>query len=226
MKTIKRINLVMATIAAMGIATTASAMPIVGAAVDNFTDQNSVGSTEYRSALGGEAIKYFIPLEGSDCTYGVAGCGTSSDYGNGGPVLSMNLMFSSLQQAASTLYVNFEDLDLEDANDPYGFFESVQVFNENGDAITGLITNIADASVSGNADTQQLMSLNLGVLMDTMYFATLNFSAEYYRNGRNTPEYLIATIEQTTVPEPTVAGLLAIGLMGIGAARKRKRIIV
>lgn len=221
MNPIKKVSVVLAAINAISFASASVAMPVVGVAIDNFTDQNTVGDMEYRSALGGDAIKYYIPLAGSDCTYGVSGCGTSSDYGSGGPIISMNLMFSPVQQVASTLFVNFEDLDLIDANDPYGFFEDLQVFNSNGDAITNLITDIDDPLVDGDAVTQQLLSLDLGVLTDTTYFATLNFSADYYRDGRNTPEYLIATVNQTTVPEPPTVILLSLGLLGFGLARYR-----
>lgn len=234
MKIVRRISVILATVTAMSLATTANAMPIVGVAVDDFLTPESVGSTVFRSALGGDAIKYYIPLAaGADCTYGVD-CGTSSDYGSGGPTMSMNLMFNPVEtMVSSTLYVNFEDLDLEDANDPYGFFESVEVFDSNGDTITGLITNINDillnGTISGNSYTQQLMTVDLGLLTETTYFAQLNFSADYNdyygnpKNGWNTPEYLIATIEQASVPEPTTIGLLALGLIGIGATRLRRR---
>ncbi len=51
---------------------------------------------------------------------------------------------------------------------------------------------------------------------------TLNFQAEYYRDGRNTPEYLIASINQTTVPESSILALLSIGLFGIVVAKRKK----
>lgn len=222
MKTITKTLLTISAIVTLQLASTASAIPVIGVAVDNFTDQNGVGSTAFRSALGGDAIKYYIPLTGAGtCTYG--DCGVSSDRGYGGTVMSLNLMFSPVAtNVASTLSVNFEDLDLVGANDPSWFLEAVQVFDGNGTGLTGLITDIDNPLVTGNAVTQQLLSLDLGVLTNTTYFATLEFSANSRYYAKNTPEYLIASIDQVTVPEPTTVSLLALGLMGIGAIRYRR----
>jgi hypothetical protein len=222
MKTITRILLALSAIGTLCLASTASAIPVIGVTVDDFTTPASVGSTENRSALGGDAIKYYIPLGNTDCTYGIGTCGTQSDSGNGGGILSMNLMFTPVDMVASSLSVLFEDLDLTDANDPYGFFESVQVFDGAGIALTTKITDISSSLVSGNKDTQQLLSLDLGILTSDTYFATLKFDATYYRRGRNTAEYLIASIDHKTVPEPATVSLLALGLIGIGAIRHRR----
>jgi PEP-CTERM motif-containing protein len=222
MKIISKISIVLITTCAMYFSSNASALPIVGVAVDDFITPNNVGSTEYRSLLGGYAIKYYIPLGNANCTYGIGGCGTVSDSGDGGGILSMNLMFTPVDMVASSLNILFEDLDLKDANDPYGFFESVQVFDGSGIAITSLITDISSSLVSGDKDTQQLLSLDLGTLTSNTYFMTLNFQAEYYTNGRNTPEYLIASINQTSIPEPSILALLGLGLLGFALARRKK----
>ena len=79
---------------------------------------------------------------------------------------------------ASSLSILFEDLDLIDANDPYGFFESVQVFDGTGSELTPKITDISSSLVTGDKDTQQLLSLDLGLLTSDTYFATLKFDAE------------------------------------------------
>lgn len=224
MKTITKILMVLSGVCALSVTSNASAVPVTGVAVDNFTSQTSVGGpTVFRNALGGDAIKYFIPLTNSGtCTYGV-NCGTSSDTGYGGTVMSMNLMFNPVvANVAATLSVNFEDLDLIDANDPWWFLEEVQVFDGNGSALTNLIVDINDPLVTGDAVTQQLLSIDLGVLTDTTYFTTLKFSADSKYYGRNTPEYLIATIDQVTVPEPAMVLLLGVGLLSIGAVRRSK----
>ena len=222
MKTFRKVSIVLAAIGAMYFSSNASALPIIGVAVDDFTTPDGVGSTEYRSALGGDAIKYYIPLENTDCTYGDGTCGTVSDSGNGGGILSMNMMFTPVDMVASSLSILFEDLDLKDANDPWGFFESIQVFDGAGTKLTPLITDISSRLVIGDRNTQQLLSLDLGILTSDTYFMTLNFQAEYYRDGRNTPEYLIASINQTSVPEPSILALLSLGLFGVGVARRKK----
>lgn len=223
MKQFKQAHIALIAISAICLSTTASAIPTIGVTVDNFTNTASVGSTQYRSALGGDAIKYYIPLGNTDCTYGINGCGTSSDTGNGGGTLSMNIMFSPVDSVASTLSINFEDLDLIGANDPYGFFESVQVFDSSGNALTSLITDISSGMVMGDALTQQLLNVDLGVLSSDTYFTTLKFNADFYTYGRNTPEYLIASIDQTTVPEPSTLLLLCAGILGIGITGRRNK---
>jgi len=221
MEIYKKVRILLAALGVMCFASTASALPIIGVAVDNFTDKNVVGNTEDRG-IGDDAIKYYIPLGDTSCTYGINNCGLVSDSGNGGGVLSMNLMFTPLVTGASSLSILFEDLDLMGANDPYGFFESVQVFDGSGIGLTGVITDISSSLVIGDKDTQQLLSLDLGILTSDTYFLTLNFQAEYYRDSRNTPEYLIASINQASVPEPSILALLSLGLFGVSVARRKK----
>ncbi len=118
---------------------------IVGETVDALGSDSTVGTTEVRASLGGvAAVKYFIPLTDSPvvCVYGV-NCGTSSDSGDGGTVMSMFMKFSPLPLSGSgLLQILFEDLDLAGANDPYGFLETIEVFDDQGNSLTnGVITN-------------------------------------------------------------------------------------
>ena len=193
----------------------------VGYAVDSYGSSNAVGSTEYRPLLGDTAIEYYIPLtSGGTCTYG-DGCGESSDTGRGGTEMSMFLRFDGLSTtSASTLNIAFEDLDLLGVNDPWWFRETVEVSHSSGS--TGLIDSILSPYVTGDHDTQQFLSMDLGVLASSTFFVELTFTADSRYYARNTPEYLVATI--TSVPLPAT-GLLILGAMGgIGLmARRRTR---
>ncbi len=193
----------------------------IGMTVDGIGSHATVGSTAFRPALGGEAVKYFIPLTwAGTCTYGVD-CGTSSDSGSGGTIMSMFMKSDPVSSSApSWLEILFEDLDLGGVNDPYGFFENIEIFDKNGTSLTGLIYHISSPLVIGDANTQQLLSFDLGVLSETQLWLRMDFRAKYYWKGRNTPEYLIATV--TSVPEPGTLGLLGVGLLGLAFSRRRK----
>ena len=100
---------------------------VIGVTVDGIASDFTVGSTEVRPALGATpAVRYFIPLTytPSDCVYGVT-CGTSPDWGSGGTVMAMFVKFAPVSTSAVTsLEILFEDLDLIDVNDPWGFLET------------------------------------------------------------------------------------------------------
>lgn len=200
----------------------------VGVAVDGIGSSNAVGVTKDVASgahnLPGTAIEYFIPLSGSDCTYGVSGCGTSSDVGKGGPILSMFLKFTPIAGPAN-LSILFEDLDLRGVNDPNKFFESINIFDKDGVSRTGgRIKNINNLLVTGNAATQQILNLFLPASIfdgDTLWLQ-LDFKAKYKskHKARNTPEYLIAKIESVTpVPLPMPVGFVLFGLASLGIAR-------
>ena len=218
-------------------ATAASAATIVGVTVDPNNGNAVVGETEARAALGGQtAVRYFIPLGGpnaSTCVYGVDAlpdgsggvCGLDSDSGNGGPTLQMYLLFEPINVGAEyALDILFEDLDLAGANDPTGFLESIDVLSADGTTSLsgGPITDIASLLVAGNADTQQLLTLALGVVGSNPFLIRLDFAASFISKGKNTPEFLIATI--TEAPLPAALPLVLAGLAGFGfAARGKKR---
>ena len=191
----------------------------VGVAVDAVGSYTEVGLTADRP-IGDDAIMYYIPLGDGSGTYGVDNggtFGTTPDSGSGGGTLTMNLLFDPVSTTGpSQLDIVFEDLDLDGANDPWYFLESLQLFDENG-AITGLITDINDPLVTGDDGTQTL-SLDLGTLSTSPFWLVADFtsSSEYY--GTNTPEYLIATISNVAVaPLPPAIALFASGLGILGA---------
>lgn len=175
--------------------------------------------------LGAEAIEYFIPLSGgSDCVFGVS-CGLVKDSGYGGKTMSMFLLFEDVSTSvASTLNIVFEDLDLLGVNDPDWFRETLKIFEFDGGtktALTELIYDISSPLVSGNHDTQQTLSIDLGVLSSPSYYLELQFTAHSKKNAWNTPEYLRAEI--SAVPLPATGLLLIGGLAGLGAMARRRR---
>lgn len=194
------------------------------AAIGDNPDTMSVGSTEIRAALGATpAIKYYIPLGNADGVYGVGDFGTSSDFGNGGGVLTMILAFSPVDiSKPGLLTILFEDLDLKNANDPFGFFESVQILDASNAALTGVITDIGGL-ISGDANTQQLLSLSLATLMVDSFYLQLKFNASFTDYGRNTPEYLIARISAVPLPAAFPLFGTGLGLLGFAAWRRRRK---
>ena len=205
----------------------------VGAVGDNpLNPLDVVGDTEFRALLGGEAIKYFIPLKSSTSgTYGVGsgcsgnGAGTCQDSGSTGGMLAMILGFAPVNPALpANLTIRFEDLDLSDANDPGGFLERLRVYNGNGTALTPWITDIDDlivgGDISGNHNTQ-MMTLALGVLVDNPFYLQLVFKSVPSEWGKNTAEYLIASVEQ--IPIPPAALLFASGLACLGLLSRRRK---
>lgn len=199
----------------------------IGVAVDDFTSPTPVGifATGGESFLPDGAIKYFIPLNaGTSGTYGVGGVGTTSDTGSAGGFLDMNLMFAPVSiTESSVLKIDFDDLDLIGVNDPVGFLESIQIFDENGTAITAPITNIGGL-ITGNSDVQTL-TLALGVLTTDPFFTRLRFLSDPSRKGTNTPEYLIAEI--SSVPLPAAGWMMLTGLLGlagVGLRRRKKKV--
>ena len=136
----------------------------------------------------------------------------------------MNLAFKPVSTIQpSTLNTVFEDLDLNGVEDPPDFLESIQVFGFDGSlvALTPLITDISSLLVVGNADTQQLLSLNLGVLGSSPYWVQLAFKADSPFNGTNTAEYLQAEI--SAVPVPAALPLFLVALAGLGLFGRRRQ---
>ncbi len=198
---------------------------LIGVTVDP-SDNSTVGETEFRAALGGVAIRYFIPLEDTSGVYGVddsGNFGLQSDVGNGGGTLSMYVLFEPINIGAQyILNILFEDLDLENANDPVGFFEAVDVRNaDNSESLSGGEITEIGGMVTGDADTQQLLSLFLGAITDDPFLLRLDFKAEFSGNGRNTSEFLIAEIQE--IPLPAAFWLFTAGIAGLGFAGGKQK---
>ncbi len=181
-------------------------------------------------ATNPNAISYFIPLtNGTNCFFGVGSCGLVSDTGQGGGTMSMWVKYASVAGGLSFLNTVFGDLDLIGVNDPVGFFESVQVFDKDGNALTSLIDSASDAGVdAADATTQQGVAINLGTLnANTDYFARFQFKTTFRREtASNTPEHLVTWISSTpivtTVPLPAAAWMLISGIGGLFAVSRRR----
>jgi hypothetical protein len=228
-KTALRAAAVASSILWLGLAP-ANALTVVGEAVSAVGSSTGVGGPlEFRTALqplanGGNAIRYFIPLEntgnfGAAGTCGSLGFGTCSDNGDGGGQLTMVLRFAGVSTTqSSTLNLYFEDLDLANANDPTGFFERIRIFKGHNEppaaatALTPWITDINQSVVGvtlqGDHYTQQVLQLALGTLTAAYepLYILLKFKSTSTFYGKNTPEYLIATITSQDPPCGTPGG--------------------
>jgi hypothetical protein len=218
-----RVGSIAAFVIPITIVVPATAATITGVAVSSVGSSTVVGSTDNVLPLGGDSIRYFIPLGDNNGTYGVGsscnhhGFGTCADTGNGGGTLSMVLRFSPITTTIpSWLTIKFEDLDLRGANDPNGFFESLNIFRAGKSITGGWITDISSSlfTADSNHDLQTLRLLLSAPINGPLYLV-LKFKATSDFDGINTPEYLRATIDvadQTPpIPTPLPGTLLLMG---------------
>jgi hypothetical protein len=238
MMSLGRIGAIAAVVISTASVGAATAATINGVAVSSVGSTTVVGSTESKALLGGDAIKYFIPLGDGSGTYGVGsscsghGFGTCADTGNGGGTLSMVLRFSPITTTASSfLTVKFEDLDLKGVNDPNGFLESLNIFRSGTSITGGWITNISSSLVDGDHNSQILKLLLNAPINDPLYLV-MKFTAKSDFYGTNTAEYLRATIDvgdqAPPIPTPLPGTLLLMSSLltcsyGVGVWRRRRR---
>lgn len=199
------------------------------------------GQVCYNPATGN--VNFFIPL--TTATSGIFGttvinssgttAGTTADTGYGvANALTMFLMFSpvTLPVQGATLTFTFVDLDLSGANDPAHFFETIRFYDQNGSALTPLITSISQTGacgpssffcVSGNSTTQTIFFPDVSGILNNPFYIELVFGSQWNQKGTNTVESLTATLVTTPVPEPGTLMLLGTGIAGILGLRRRKQ---
>ena len=163
-----------------------------------------------------------------------------------GGSLTMFLKYDTLEVGNHLLTLDFTDLDLAGANDPAGFFESIEFFAPTlagGWSTRGKITNVANAGefeaqeqniqlVSYNPDQQKIQAL---VNVQSSFYVAklvLNVETNNFWSGTNLLESLLTTMVALPpeapppgpVPLPGALVLMGSALAGsAGFATWRKR---
>ena len=194
-------------------------------------------------SMTSDTISFYIPLSGSDGTYGESGYGMSPDQIvlNGsvidGPLMEMFLYFSIPDgEVGNKLTLTFSDLDLAPYNDPTGFFERLYLYGQGG-LPNGYFEdyNVLDSRpnvdyYNYNPTTNNKIAVTFeGLTIQPgggNFWLHMGFEAySTFDSGTwiNTCESLVATIDTTPVPEPSAWLFLSLGLVGmIGAGIKKK----
>ncbi|MEN3951668.1 hypothetical protein [Iodidimonas sp. SYSU 1G8] len=196
-----------------------------GVPVSGFGATTTVGN--YNSATG--QIGMYIPLTGGyNGVYGVNGVGMSASTGQAPTSGSMNmfLKFTGVSVGPNILSLAFNDLDIVGANDPNNFFESVQIFTQDGTSLA-LIDNVNDPWViSAPYEGWQTFEVPLTVASTNTLYVKLGLRADLTQltgMWENTQEFMKASIAgvATPVSEPVTFGFLGLGMLGLAAIRRR-----
>jgi len=188
---------------------------------------SALGSSSVVGTSSGGTISFYIPLTGTNGTYGVGGKGMSADicstYSSplcSGGSMDMFLRFDGVQQGANLLTLSFSDLDLAGVNDPSYFLESVVVTPPGG---TPISQSNDPRVLNANADTQVLV-LPMAIPNSPFFYVQLHFASTFNSPPTgaytNTVETVRATIRP--VPEPMTLATLGLGMLALGIVARRK----
>ena len=189
----------------------------------------------YKSILGATALVFALPYAQAapfdfgctDCPITISSVGTPTitstiNVGGGGSITDLNV-FINITHTFSA------DLDIFLIHDDTG--TTVELTTDNGgssdDAYTDTIfdddaaVNIVDAVApfSGTFSPEGMLADFNGESLAGSW--TLSISDDFNLDGGELVDWAIFGTDDTAVPEPGILSLLALGLVGIGFARRR-----
>ncbi|WP_299441325.1 VPLPA-CTERM sorting domain-containing protein [uncultured Rhodospira sp.] len=193
------------------------------------TDNGQCAPGAFSPKTSGDTVGFFIPIDGSNGTYGCDGFGTSATtiresnlVPNG--TLDMYFDFTGFAGGAGVIELTFTDLDLDGVEDPSNFLEQVVVTPDGGNATT--FTKSTDDGVAFNTGGDGTITLDpLG--LSPNFVLQLSFEVTNFHNWsgnpwvKNVEEQVMASV--SAVPLPAAAWFMLTALGGLVGTRWLRR---